>query len=69
VLTQDTKFAEGIAQRNPQWETEPALRDDDFDDGDALATGTELYVVGSPTEAGAAPTFVTMTWSETVKIR
>jgi len=69
VLTQGAKFAEGVAQKDPQWETDPPLRDDDFADDDALATGTELYVVGSPTEAGAAPTFVTMTWSETVKIR
>ncbi len=68
ALHQDEKVAHGPASNAAQWQTTPALVDPGFEDG-VVAVGTELYLVTSDTEPDAVPTFVTMTWSETLEVR
>jgi hypothetical protein len=67
ALQQDEKAAEGPATLAAEWQTDPALDDKGFTTG-VVAVGTELYLVNTGTEGGASPTFVTMTWSETLEI-
>lgn len=67
ALQQDEKAANGPATLVAEWETEPALDDLGFTTG-VVAVGTELYLVNTRTQGGASPTFVTMTWSETLEV-
>ncbi|HEV2787418.1 MAG TPA: hypothetical protein VGV67_13560 [Solirubrobacteraceae bacterium] len=67
VLRQGAAFAEGAAPGEPGWETKP-LPADGFGEGDALAIGTETYVVDNAASQDERATFVSVNWSQIVRI-
>lgn len=67
VLRQGVAFAEAAAPGEPGWATEPQPAED-FADGDALAIGTETYVVDNAASRDVRATFLTVNWSQIVRI-
>lgn len=67
ALRQGAAFAEGAAPGEPGWKTEP-LPGTGFGAGDALAIGTETYVVDNAASQDVRATFVSVNWSQIVRI-
>jgi hypothetical protein len=64
LLQQDGHVVEGAADSGtPRWAAVPALPADGFTAGEALAVGTEMYFVTSPT-----PGYASFTWTQSVKL-
>jgi hypothetical protein len=65
ALHQDGNVAEGPASASLKWAADPPLDSAGFQEGDALAIGSETYFVQGD---AALPTFATVTWSQIVKV-
>jgi hypothetical protein len=64
TLQQDGTVAEGKTDFGmPRWGAAPALPAAGFTEGEALALGTEMYFVKSPT-----PGYASFTWSQGVTL-
>ena len=67
VLRQGAAFADGPAPGDTDWATDP-LPAEGFGKGDALALGTETYVVDNAASQDVRATFVKVDWSQIVTI-
>jgi hypothetical protein len=65
ALHQDGNVALGPATAQPRWAAQPPLESAGFQEGDALAIGSETYFVEGD---AALPTFATVTWSQIVTV-
>ena len=65
ALHQDGNVALGPATAQPDWAAQPPLESAGFQEGDALAIGSETYFVEGD---AALPTFATVTWSQIVTV-
>jgi len=65
ALHQDGNVALGPATAQPDWAAQPPLASAGFQEGDALAIGSETYFVEGD---AALPTFATVTWSQIVTV-
>jgi hypothetical protein len=65
ALHQEGNVAQGSANGSLKWVAEPPLESSGFQEGEALAIGSETYFVQG--DAGL-PTFATVTWSQIVTV-